>query len=136
MQKSLLKDAKDPNKTQKLQKMEPQVDFCPQCGALLKIVAPKKAPLLACPKCAYNKPIEQNEVTKQNVHRGHPVEIAVIDKNKEATLRPLPTVIAICPKCGKNKSETWTIAVGGETANSTVTFFRCTTCGHTRRETG
>jgi DNA-directed RNA polymerase subunit M/transcription elongation factor TFIIS len=112
------------------------VNFCPECGALLK-VANKSAPALKCPKCKYNKPIQQEEAKqKTNIHQGQPGEIAVIDKKEEATLRPNPTINVLCPKCGKNQSETWTVAVGGETTRSTLTFFRCTTCGTTRRETG
>jgi DNA-directed RNA polymerase subunit M/transcription elongation factor TFIIS len=114
----------------------PQESFCPRCGSFLKVEAKKGHPLLSCLKCGYNKPIGQNQVPKQNIRLRHPSEIAVIDKKEEAALRTFPTVNVQCPVCGKNESETWTVAVGGETANSTVTFFRCTTCGHTRRETG
>ncbi len=112
------------------------MNFCPECGALLKITN-KSAPSLKCPKCKYQETIRQKESKqKTNVRQGQPIEIAVIDKTKEATLRPNPTVNVLCPACGKNQSETWTIAVGGETTRSTLTFFRCTTCGTTRRETG
>ena len=112
------------------------MNFCPECGALLK-VANKSAPALKCPKCKYQKTIKQSEAKqKTNFHQGQPGEIAVIGKQEEAILRPNPTVNVPCAKCGKNKSETWTIAVGGETTRSTLTFFRCTTCGSTRREVG
>ena len=108
--------------------------FCPMCGAVLKIVG-RGAPSLSCPKCKYQNPIEQLEATlKTNVHSGKVVEIAVIDRNGEEALRPLPTVNVVCPTCGKTESETWVVQVGGETTKSTLTFFRCTSCGTTRRE--
>jgi DNA-directed RNA polymerase subunit M/transcription elongation factor TFIIS len=112
------------------------MNFCPECGALLKL-ASKGALALKCPKCKYSKPIKIEEAKQQtNVHHGLPGEIAVIGKVEEATLRPNPTVNIPCQTCGKTKSETWTVEVGGETARSTLTFFRCTSCGTTRREVG
>jgi transcription factor S len=110
--------------------------FCPRCGSFLKVTARRGQPLISCPKCGYNKPVPKNETPKQNLHIGRSIEIAVIDKKKEASLRTFPTVNVQCPVCGKNESETWTMAVGGETTNSTITFLRCTSCGNTRRESG
>jgi DNA-directed RNA polymerase subunit M/transcription elongation factor TFIIS len=113
------------------------MNFCPNCGTLLKIVPHKIVPSqAACPKCKYAKSINQNEDEKQNIRLKRQLEIAVIDRRDESVLRPFPMVTAICPACGKNKCETWSIAVGGETANSTLTFFRCIACGNTRREAG
>lgn len=112
-----------------------EIDFCPQCGKLLKIIN-KGTPTLYCTKCRFKAELPRIKTAKQNIHYGRPKEIAVIDKNDESSLRPLPTVKAICPVCGKAESETWVVAVGGEAPPSTVTFFRCTKCGATRRETG
>ncbi len=111
------------------------VNFCPSCGTLLKIVN-KGAPSLYCTRCHFKEPLRQNETAKQRIRQGRPREIAVIDRAEESSLRPLPTVKVTCPACGAGESETWIVAVGGETAPSTVTFFRCTKCGKTRRETG
>lgn len=109
------------------------MNFCPECGALLPVA---KKGTLRCPKCKYQKPIEQEETKqKTNIHPGKPVEIAVIDK-KAASLRSLSTVRIVCPVCGHTESETWTVETANETIHSTVTFFRCTKCGATRRETG
>ena len=111
------------------------MNFCPECGALLQVVK-KGTPILRCSKCKYQKPIEQKEFTpKINVHCGKPAEIAVIDK-KTASLRQLSTVKMVCQTCGHTESETWTVEAANETIHSTITFFRCTNCGATKRESG
>ena len=110
------------------------MNFCPECGVLLQVA--KKGVTLRCPKCKYQKPLKQGETTtKLNTRLGKPVEIAVIDR-KAASLRQLSTVRIVCPVCGHTKSETWTVETASETIHSTVTFFRCTSCGATRRESG
>jgi len=111
------------------------MNFCPQCGGLLQVVK-KGSPSFRCPKCKYQKPLNQEE-TKQriNVNIAKSVEIAVIDKNV-ASLRQLPTVNVVCLTCGHNESETWNVEAADETIHSTITFFRCTKCGTTKREAG
>jgi DNA-directed RNA polymerase subunit M/transcription elongation factor TFIIS len=110
------------------------MNFCPNCGALLQVA--KKGTTLRCPKCKYQKPLTQPEMMqKANMHTGKPVEIAVIDK-KTASLRQLSTIRIVCPVCGHTESETWTVETANETIHSTITFFRCTSCGATRREAG
>ena len=113
-----------------------QENFCPRCGSFLKVVGRRGEPLFSCSKCGYSKPLGQNQVPKQNLRQGQHVEIAVVDKEKESALRTFPTVAATCPACGNKVAETWTVAFGAETTPSSVTFFRCTKCGNTRRETG
>jgi DNA-directed RNA polymerase subunit M/transcription elongation factor TFIIS len=112
------------------------MNFCPQCGALLKI-AKKGSPSLRCPKCKYQEPLEKERaIQKIWVKNGKAVEIVVVDKDKEATLRVLPTIHVVCEICGNTASETWTVEAADETIHSTVTFFRCTKCKTTRRESG
>jgi DNA-directed RNA polymerase subunit M/transcription elongation factor TFIIS len=111
------------------------MNFCPECGALLQVVK-KGTPSLRCSKCKYQKILEQGEIKQKiNVHCGKSVEIAVIDK-KAASLRQLPTVKIVCQTCGHTESETWTVESANETIHSTITFFRCTNCGTTKRESG
>jgi DNA-directed RNA polymerase subunit M/transcription elongation factor TFIIS len=110
------------------------IDFCPLCGALLQAVK-KGAPSLRCPKCKYQRPLKQEIKQKIKVQRGKLVEIAVIDKNA-ASLRQQSTVKIVCLICGHNESETWNVEAADETIHSTITFFRCTKCGTTRREAG
>jgi DNA-directed RNA polymerase subunit M/transcription elongation factor TFIIS len=64
------------------------------------------------------------------------MEIAVVDKDKKATLRQLPTIHIVCETCGNTQSETWIVEATDEMIHSTVTFFRCTKCKTTRRESG
>jgi len=111
------------------------MNFCPQCGALLELVK-KGTPSLRCPKCKFQKPLKQLEPKQKiNLHCKKAAEIVIIDKNA-ALLRPLPTINIVCSKCGHNESETWNVETADETIHSTITFFRCTNCGTTRRESG
>jgi len=110
------------------------MSFCPKCGKILKLVH-KSAPSLQCPKCGYKAKFTPDSISgnkPKKVNRSLN-EIAVIDK-EASRLRTFPNVGVICPACGKAGSETWTIAVGSEGTTSALTFFRCTSCGHTRRE--
>ena len=111
------------------------MDFCPECGSILQTA--KKAPsILKCPKCKYQTQIEHKESKKICLQLGKVAEIAVIDQNKEAMFRLLPTIHLVCEKCGNTESETWNVEAADETIHSTITFFRCTKCKTTRRESG
>jgi DNA-directed RNA polymerase subunit M/transcription elongation factor TFIIS len=79
--------------------------------------------------------MEQEGKRKIILSNVKPVEIAVIDK-KMASLRQLPTIKMVCLKCGHAESETWTVEAADEVIHASVTFFRCTKCGATRRESG
>jgi DNA-directed RNA polymerase subunit M/transcription elongation factor TFIIS len=112
------------------------MDFCPKCGSILQ-TGKKGSSTLRCPKCEYQKPIEHNESSKKiSLQLGKVAEIAVIDQTKEAMLRQLTTIHLVCEKCGNTESETWTVGAADETIHSTITFFRCTKCKTTRRESG
>ncbi|MGO8805524.1 MAG: transcription factor S [Candidatus Bathyarchaeia archaeon] len=112
------------------------MDFCPKCGSILQTTK-KGSSKLKCQKCKYEKPIEQKESNKKIcVQLGKGAEIAVIDQTKEAMLRQLPTIHLVCETCGNTESETWTVESADETIHSTVTFFRCTKCKTTKRESG
>jgi DNA-directed RNA polymerase subunit M/transcription elongation factor TFIIS len=112
------------------------LSFCPNCGKILKVLH-KRNPALQCTKCGYKtefKPDSKSNYNHKIVnHRFN--EIALIDETA-ARLRTFPTVGVICPECGKAGSETWTIPVGSDGTTSSLTFFRCISCGHTRRESG
>jgi len=108
------------------------MNFCPKCGTLLEVVR-KGNPSLRCPKCKFREPLQTKQ--KINVSCRKAVEITVIDK-KTALLRPLPTVNVVCSTCGHTESETWSVETADEAIHSTITFFRCTNCGTTRREVG
>jgi DNA-directed RNA polymerase subunit M/transcription elongation factor TFIIS len=112
------------------------VEFCPECGSILKTT--KKDPFtLKCTKCNYQKPIDNKEPNKKvSLKLDKAAEIAVIDERKEAMLRLLPTIHAVCETCGNTESETWSVEAADETIHSTISFFRCTKCKTTRRESG
>jgi DNA-directed RNA polymerase subunit M/transcription elongation factor TFIIS len=107
------------------------MQFCPKCGSLLQVT--KKG--AKCPKCKYQTETKPEKVKANSVACGKPIEIAVIDK-KAASLRRLPIVRVICQSCGHTESETWQVEVANETIHKSVTFFRCTRCGATKREDG
>ena len=112
------------------------MDFCPKCGSILQ-TAKKESFILKCPKCKFQKPMEHEEPNKKvNLRRGKLVEIAVIDESQEAMLRLLPTIHVVCETCGNTESETWNVETANENIHSTISFFRCTKCKTTRRESG
>ena len=78
----------------------------------------------------------KESINKISIQLGRVAEIAVIDQNEEAMLRLLPTIHLVCEKCGNTESETWNVEAADETIHSTITFFRCTKCKTTRRESG
>jgi DNA-directed RNA polymerase subunit M/transcription elongation factor TFIIS len=110
------------------------MNFCPKCGKLLKVVR-RSLPALQCPKCGYKTEFKSDNFLKPNLKiTNHTInEIAVID-NEASGLRTSPTIGVVCAACGKAGSETWTVAVGSEGTTSSFTFFKCTSCGFTRRE--
>jgi DNA-directed RNA polymerase subunit M/transcription elongation factor TFIIS len=112
------------------------MDFCPKCGSILQTA--KKDPFtLKCPKCKFKKPNEHKEpVKKVSLKLGKAAEIAVIDESQEVMLRLLPTIHLVCEICGNTESETWNVETANETIHSTISFFRCTKCKATRRESG
>jgi len=102
-------------------------DFCPTCGTRLVLSKDNK---FHCPKCGY----ESSVPTKQKFTINHnSSKIAVIDE-ASANLETLPTINVECEHCGKNRAETWIVA-GGSEGISNITFYRCTSCGYTWRET-
>jgi DNA-directed RNA polymerase subunit M/transcription elongation factor TFIIS len=112
------------------------MDFCPKCGSMLQTTK-KASSTLCCPKCKYQKPMDHKESNKKiSLPLSKAAEITVIDQSKEALLRQLPTIHLVCEKCGNTESETWNVEAADETIHSTITFFRCTKCKTTRRESG
>jgi DNA-directed RNA polymerase subunit M/transcription elongation factor TFIIS len=112
------------------------MDFCPKCGSILQ-TAKKDPSIVICTKCKYQKPTEHKESNKKiSLRLGKVAEIAVIDQSKEAMLRQLSTIHMVCETCGNTESETWTVEAADETIHSSITFFRCTKCKTTKRESG
>ena len=89
-------------------------------------------PKMQIPKT--NRTKEPNK--KISLRLGKAAEIAVIDQSKEAMLRQLSTIHMVCETCGNTESETWTVEAADETIHASITFFRCTKCKTTKRESG
>jgi DNA-directed RNA polymerase subunit M len=110
------------------------MEFCPNCGTRLIYKAKSKVNLY-CTRCKYKsgfsgiKYLKVKPATTKRYDTG----IAVLDKQLQK-LRTFPIVNLACQKCEGRKVETWTMAFGSED-NSQATFFRCTSCRHTWRET-
>ena len=108
--------------------------FCPECGAMLEIVHQSPASL-KCRKCGCTMKLKRDASTEKRTMHSYDrgvSEVAVLSR-EETKLRTFPVVNVKCEKCGKNESESWAIEVGSQ-GTSAITFFRCTSCGHTRRE--
>jgi DNA-directed RNA polymerase subunit M/transcription elongation factor TFIIS len=113
-----------------------KMDFCPKCGSMLQ-TSKKDSSIVICPKCRYQQPTEHREPSKKiSIPLGKGAEIAVIDQRKEAMLRQHSTIHMVCETCGNTESETWTVEAADETIHSSITFFRCTKCKATKRESG
>jgi DNA-directed RNA polymerase subunit M len=114
------------------------MEFCSNCGKRL-VYKPKGKMTLYCIKCrkkveASRKKVIDKKISKiPNSKNDKSDSIVVLDK-KSLKLRTLPTVDCECFKCKGKKAETWTLDLGSED-NSQATFFRCTSCSHTWRET-
>jgi len=113
-------------------KQKQKLNFCPVCNMLLKKVN-SEPPTLRC-KCGYRSKL-QDIIILARPGNQKKREIAVIDKEK-GNLCTHDIVKAVCEKCGRTKTETWTIPVGSEGSISAWTFMRCVNCGYTHREVG
>lgn len=120
----------------KTDKQRLNLSFCPKCKMLLRTINNNPS-TLRCKKCGYHLKLGHHAVYggKTLASNKHSDKIAVIDK-ENGNLHTFPVVQAICERCGKTESETWTIAVGSEGTVSALVFLRCVNCGFTRREVG
>jgi DNA-directed RNA polymerase subunit M len=105
------------------------MEFCPKCGARLIHDFTDKKPL-HCSKCRY---VSKTSKTKkiQNKIEKEP-SVVVIDK-KMLEMKTFPTIEVECPKCKGKIAEVWSMTMGSN-EKSDATFYRCTSCRHTRRE--
>ena len=112
-----------------------KMEFCPRCGTHL-IYRHSSEKSLFCPKCGYVSKTPEGILLKVNSDpaRSYSSSVAVLDRDM-LNLRTTSTVRAYCEKCGEDKAETWIMSVGSE-GTSSVTFYRCVSCGHAWRETG
>jgi DNA-directed RNA polymerase subunit M len=100
------------------------MEFCPKCGAVLV----KKAKYYGCPRCNYSTKNKINLSSSEELQDKR--EVAVV-KDKDNELQPV--VNEDCPKCGNDRAYFWTVQTRASDESETK-FFKCTKCGHTRRE--
>jgi len=110
------------------------MEFCPNCGTRLICKAKSKVSLY-CARCKYKSDFSGIKFLKVKpmTTKRYDTGIAVLDRQIQK-LRTFPIVNLPCQKCEGRTAETWTMAFGSED-NSQATFFRCTSCRYTWRET-
>ncbi|MBD3195836.1 MAG: transcription factor S [Candidatus Lokiarchaeota archaeon] len=110
------------------------VDFCPECGSLLRKRTKDGTKYLVC-KCGFEEELEldKKELEKKIQKKKEDLEKNLIIVNQEDKISVHPTVNRICPKCGHDKAEAWQEQTRSADEPST-SFFRCLKCKHTWRE--
>jgi len=110
------------------------VEFCPDCGGLLRKRTKNGTTFLFC-RCGYEKKLEPNNAEKQKriAKKKKKLEENLIVVNHDDKITVHPIVERICPKCGFNEAETWQEQTRSADEPST-TFFRCLKCKKTWRE--
>jgi DNA-directed RNA polymerase subunit M len=100
--------------------------FCKNCGSLLKpnVIDGKK--LLAC-SCGY----KQSEKVELSFKSGNKSDNLDIVEEDEPASRMI--IDEECPKCGNKKAYYWT-QQAGPSDEPEDQIYRCTKCGHGRRE--
>jgi DNA-directed RNA polymerase subunit M len=100
------------------------MEFCPKCGAVLI----QKRKNDGCPRCSYSS---KNKIKIRISEKiGEKKEVAVVkDKGDDV----YPIILDKCKECGNDKSYFWIVQTRASDEAETK-FFKCTKCGHTRRE--
>lgn len=110
--------------------------FCTNCG--MRLVLPNRSddgpkPLLVCPKCGYQRPLERGGPPHVKI-AGRPIqENVMVIGEEEAKLRTMPVTKMECPKCAHREAFWWMVQTRGADESPTQ-FFRCTKCSYTWRE--
>ena len=100
------------------------MEFCPKCGSVLV----EKRKKFGCVNCKYTaKGKVKIESTEQLIEQK---KTAVV-KEKDANV--MPTVPAVCSKCGHKEAYFWTAQTRAADEAETK-FYKCTKCKHIWRE--
>ncbi|MFX1563813.1 MAG: transcription factor S [Promethearchaeota archaeon] len=112
------------------------MDFCPECSSILTPQKKGKRRVLVCKRCGYTKRLSSKSKAEyrisDEISHGPEEEIVVIDE-KLAEQHTMPTVRAVCPKCGHKVAEYWQVQTRSGDEGMT-TFYRCVKCKKTWRE--
>ncbi len=100
------------------------MEFCPKCGAVL-IQKRKKE---GCPRCSYSAKGKIKITASEKIERKK--EIAILSIKD---MQVLPIVGEKCIKCKNDEAYFWTVQTRASDESETK-FFKCTKCGHTRRD--
>jgi len=99
------------------------MEFCPKCGVVLV----KKTKNYGCPRCSYSAKGKPKLKTSEKIEERK--EVAVLKKGNQTE----PIVNETCKECGNEHAYFWTVQTRSSDEAETK-FFKCTKCGHTRRD--
>jgi len=99
------------------------MEFCPKCGSVLV----SKVKNSSCLRCEYKKKGTVELSVKEKIEVSK--ETAVLKKD----FKTEPVVNETCPKCGCEKAYFWMVQTRSSDESPTK-FFKCTKCGHTKRD--
>lgn len=100
------------------------MEFCPKCGSVLV----EKRKNFGCVNCSYTA---KGKVKIESTEQLSEKKKTAVVKEKDANV--MPTVPAVCSKCGNKEAYFWTAQTRAADEAETK-FFKCTKCKHTWRE--
>ncbi|MDO5851822.1 MAG: transcription factor S [Methanobacteriaceae archaeon] len=103
------------------------MEFCPECGTVMF----PKDDKFTCQNCGFTEEVTEESKSSYNVSEELNQEETVIVTDNN--INTLPTIKAICPKCG-NKLAFWWLQQTRRADESETRFLRCTECEYTWRE--
>lgn len=109
------------------------MEYCPSCGNLLLPRKKEGQVQLACPKCGYEKPVNNPAAYRLTRRARHSPEEAILVIDREVKVETLPKARVECIRCGHLEAYYWEVQTraGDEPATR---FFKCVKCGYTWRE--
>jgi len=106
------------------------MEFCPNCGKLLRPKEEKDEVFLACIGCGYRKEGEKAE-GYMTVEESPKEKVEGIAVNEGAP--NMPTTTAECEKCHTDKAYFW-LEQTRAADEAPTRFLQCVKCGHKWRE--
>ena len=107
--------------------------FCPRCGGLMLPVRKEgNRVILRCNRCGYEEEARERIMISRTIEHSPHEKTIVVDESAQ-NLKVLPTVRALCPRCGNNLAYYWMVQTRAADEPATR-FFKCTKCGYVWRE--